>query len=46
MDSLDDAAIGNSTLANNNPITGRALCWIIAGHTQHHLGVLHERYGI
>src|ERR1044071_9178377 len=25
MDSLDDTAIGNSALANNNPISGRAL---------------------
>ena len=46
MDSLDDTAIGNSALANNNSISGRALCWIIAGHSKHHLDVLHERYGV
>jgi hypothetical protein len=46
MDSLDETAIANSTTANNKEITGRALCWIIAGHTQHHLDVLHERYGV
>ena len=46
LDSLDAAAIANSTSANNKEITGRALCWIIAGHTRHHLDVLHERYGI
>jgi len=46
IDSLDEAAIANSTLANNKEITGRALCWIIAGHARHHLDVLRERYGI
>jgi hypothetical protein len=46
MESLDEKAINNTALANNHPVSGRALCWIIAGHTQHHLGVLHDRYGI
>ena len=46
IDSLDETAIGNSGVANNNPVTARAICWIIAGHTQHHLGVLQERYGV
>ena len=46
MDSLDDTAIGNTALANNHPITGRALCWIIAGHAKHHLDILQERYGV
>ena len=46
MESLDETAIANSTTANNKDITGRALCWIIAGHAGHHLGILHERYGI
>ena len=46
LDSLDETAIANSTSANNKEITGRALCWIIAGHARHHLDVLHERYGI
>lgn len=46
MESLDERAIANSTTANNKEITGRALCWIIAGHARHHLDVLHERYGI
>ena len=30
--------------ANGNPITVRALLWIIAGHTDHHLRILEERY--
>lgn len=46
MESLDEAAVANSGVANNNPVTGRAICWIVAGHTRHHLDVLHERYGI
>ena len=46
IDSLDDTAIANSASANNKEITGRALCWIIAGHARHHLDILHERYGV
>jgi hypothetical protein len=46
IDSLDDAAITNSTTSNNKEITGRALCWIIAGHSKHHLDVLRDRYGV
>jgi hypothetical protein len=46
LDSLDDTSIGNSGVANNNPVTARAICWIIAGHTQHHLDVLRERYAV
>jgi DinB superfamily len=32
--------------ANNNPITPRALAWIIAGHEIHHYKLLKERYGL
>jgi hypothetical protein len=46
VDSLDESSISNSGVANNNPVTARALCWIIAGHTKHHLDILKERYGI
>ena len=28
------------------PVTARAICWIIAGHTRHHLEILAERYGV
>ena len=34
------------TVANSKPVSARALVWILAGHCQHHLGILHERYGI
>jgi uncharacterized damage-inducible protein DinB len=30
--------------ANNNPVTPRAILYILAGHHLHHLGVLKERY--
>jgi uncharacterized damage-inducible protein DinB len=46
IESLDETAIGNVGLANNNPVSGRAICWIVPGHAQHHLGILAERYGI
>jgi hypothetical protein len=32
--------------ANNNPISVRALAYIMAGHVRHHLDVLRERYGV
>lgn len=44
IESLDDTAIANAGVANNSPVTARAICWIIPGHAQHHLDVLHERY--
>jgi uncharacterized damage-inducible protein DinB len=44
--SLDETAAGNVGTANNSPVSGRAICWIIAGHAQHHLGILGERYGV
>lgn len=46
VDSLDETSIANKGVANNNAVTARAICWIIAGHAQHHLGILAERYGV
>jgi hypothetical protein len=46
MDSLDDSTISNVGLANNNSVSARAICWIMAGHTKHHLDILAERYGV
>lgn len=46
IDSLDEAALSNTTLANNAAVSARALCWIMPGHAQHHLDVLSERYRI
>ena len=44
--SLDETAAGNVGVANNNPVSGRAICWIIPGHAEHHLGILAERYQV
>jgi uncharacterized damage-inducible protein DinB len=46
VESLDETAIANTSVANNHPISARAICWIIPGHAQHHLDVLRERYGV
>ena len=46
IDSLDETSIANKGVANNNPVTARAICWIMAGHTRHHLDILQERYGV
>lgn len=31
-------------VANQNPISVRALAWILVGHARHHMAVLEERY--
>jgi hypothetical protein len=31
-------------IASNNPVTVRALAYIVAGHVTHHVKILHERY--
>ncbi len=41
---MDAEALTRRGTANNNPITVRALAWIIAGHERHHVGILRERY--
>ncbi|MFN9151066.1 MAG: DinB family protein [Bacteroidota bacterium] len=45
-DSLSSVEQLLSGVANNNPVTVRSLMWIIAGHTQHHLRILAEKYGV
>lgn len=32
--------------ASGNPVTARALAYIIVGHVAHHMGTLRERYGL
>lgn len=46
VDSLDETSVSNVGLANNNSVSARAICWIMAGHTKHHLDILRERYGV
>ncbi len=42
--SLSDEAWTRRGTANNNPVSVRALCWIILGHERHHVRILQERY--
>ena len=46
IDSLESQMLENTGVANNNPVSARAICWILAGHSRHHLDILHDRYGI
>ena len=46
INSLDQPTLDNIGVANNNPVSARAICWILAGHSQHHLNILGERYGV
>ena len=41
---LDEAAWTRMGTANGNPISVRALAYIMVGHLRHHMGVLRERY--
>jgi uncharacterized damage-inducible protein DinB len=44
LDTLPDEAWSRSGVASDNPVTVRALAYIIAGHLVHHVNVLRERY--
>lgn len=44
FDSLDTVAWTRKGVASSNPFTVRALAWITAGHVEHHIRLLHERY--
>jgi hypothetical protein len=44
--SLDPEAVVRRGTANNYPISVRALIYIMAGHVQHHVNILGERYGV
>ena len=46
VDSLDESTMSNVGLANNNSVSARAICWIMAGHTKHHLDILRDKYGV
>ncbi|RIW15749.1 DinB family protein [Algoriphagus lacus] len=41
---LSESVLDNVGNANGNPITPRALFWIIPGHFIHHFSILKERY--
>ena len=38
--------LARTGVASDNPVSVRALAWMIAGHELHHVTVLRERYGI
>jgi hypothetical protein len=44
--SLDPEALTRTGEASGNPVSVRALAWIIAGHELHHVALLRERYGL
>lgn len=46
FESLPDAAWTRTGTASNGTVSVRALAYITAGHTAHHLRVLRERYGV
>jgi len=37
-------AIARAGVANDNPISVRAIAWIIAGHERHHMTIIKEKY--
>ena len=41
---MQDAQMMRRGTASGKEVSARALAWIIAGHAQHHIGVLRERY--
>ncbi|MGH9312666.1 MAG: DinB family protein [Vicinamibacterales bacterium] len=43
---MEPAAWERRGTANNAAISARALLYITAGHTEHHLGILRTRYGL
>jgi uncharacterized damage-inducible protein DinB len=43
---LDAASLEREGIASDKRVTAKALVWLIAGHFQHHCGVLRERYGM
>lgn len=43
---LDAAALEREGTASGLRVTAKALVWLVAGHFQHHFGILRERYGM
>ena len=44
--SLSEVTLGRRGVANDTPVSARAIAWMIAGHELHHRRVLIERYGL
>jgi hypothetical protein len=45
LKSFPEEAWSRIGTANNNPVSVRALAWIMAGHVLHHLGIMRKRLG-
>ncbi|WP_256011108.1 DinB family protein [Desertivirga xinjiangensis] len=44
IDSLTEEQLGRTGMANNYPMSARALLFIMAGHLKHHMKIIKERY--
>src|ERR1044072_4113722 len=44
FDNLPEEAWSRSGIASDNPVTVRAIAYIIAGHVAHHVNVLQDKY--
>ncbi|MEO7360273.1 MAG: DinB family protein [Gemmatimonadaceae bacterium] len=44
VNSFDEIAIDKRGTASGNAVSTRAVCWIIAGHAEHHIAVTRDRY--
>lgn len=44
--SFTDAMLGRQGIASSNPCSVRALVFILAGHENHHIRLLKDRYGL
>lgn len=42
--SLDESALRRTGMASDHPVSARALVWMIAGHSAHHLQLTRDRY--
>ena len=46
VESADPDAFSSSGMANGVVVSARAIVFIVAGHTQHHVEILRVRYGV
>lgn len=44
LEPMHDEAMMRRGVASGNPVSARAIAWIVAGHADHHVRVLRERY--
>ncbi|MBC8047817.1 MAG: DinB family protein [Fimbriimonadaceae bacterium] len=44
LKSFGDEELSRTGIANDNPISVRSICYIIAGHELHHIAIIKERY--